>query len=730
MIKAEWLKILKTKKMLISVIAILFVPVLYCGMFLWAFWDPYDKLENMPIALVNEDTGAVLDGETMELGDMLIDKLIDSNQFKFEEVSTEEADKGLEDLDYYIIIKIPENFSQHATTLLEDSPEKLKIQYIPNEGYNFISAQIGDTAIGRVQAEVNKQVSATYAEKLFDSITKLGDGFTEAADGADKLDEGAKKLANGADDLQGYLEQLASSTIELSDGTGTLTAGAKSAATGASELANGVSTIADGSSQLAEGAKNAATGADTLKQGITTYTQGVAQVASGQQELTAGQASLAENLSLLAQGTADIDDKIKALADGSSNVANGMDQLAQQLQAIIPTLPEENQTALKAALAQLQAGSKQVSGGLSQLHEGTNGIDDKIAALSDGANKLNAGQQQVTAGVTKLNGSSAQLVDGATSLASGNTLLANKLNELSAGATKASAGANELATGLNALVDGSNKLNNGTTLLAEKSGELAEGSTTLVDGTKELSDGTATLSEKLAEASDQVNVNPTEDTYDMVGQPVEVEKEIVNHVPNYGTGFAPYFISLGLFVGGLMFTIVFPLVEPAIIPKNSTSWFMSKVSVLLAVGVIQSLLTIAIMIWGLGIEVQSMPKFIIMTVITSFAFLAIIQMIVSICGDSGRFIVVILLILQLTTSAGTFPLELLPEKLQFFNSFLPMTFSVQGFKAAISTGDSTFFMFNTSILGAFFVGSLAITFGYFALLHKKRYSKYEEVKAQ
>ena len=84
MIKSEWLKILKTKKMLISIIAILFVPVLYCGMFLWAFWDPYDKLENMPIALVNEDTGAVLDGETMELGDMLIDKLIDSKQFKFE----------------------------------------------------------------------------------------------------------------------------------------------------------------------------------------------------------------------------------------------------------------------------------------------------------------------------------------------------------------------------------------------------------------------------------------------------------------------------------------------------------------------------------------------------------------------------------------------------------------------------------------------------------------------
>lgn len=725
MIKAEWLKILKTKKMLISVIAILFVPVMYCGMFLWAFWDPYDKLENMPIALVNEDTGAVMDGETMELGDMLVDKLIDTKQFKFEEVSAEDADKGLNNLNYYIIIKIPENFSEHATTLLDDSPQKLKIEYIPNEGYNFIGAQIGETAIGRVQAEVNKQVSATYAEKLFDSITKLGDGYNEAADGAGQLDDGAKKIATGAEDLKGYLEQLASSTIELSDGTDTLTAGAKTAATGAGELATGVTTIADGAGQLAAGAQTAATGADTLKQGITSYTQGVSQVANGQKELTAGQASLAENLSLLAQGTANIDDKIKALADGSANVAGGMDQLEAQLQAIIPMLPEENQTALKTALAQLQAGSQQVSGGLSQLHEGTNGLDDKIAALSEGASKLNAGQQQVATGVTQLNGNSTKLVDGAASLASGNTLLANKLNELSTGATKASAGANELASGLNALVDGSNKLNDGTSLLAEKSGELAEGSTTLVDGTKELTDGTATLSGKLSEASEQVNVNPTENTYDMVGQPVEVDKTVVNHVPNYGTGFSPYFISLGLFVGALLVTIVFPLVEPAIIPKNGSSWFFSKLSVLIGVGLIQSLLTILIMIGVLGLEVQSMPKFILMTVFTSFAYLAIIQLLVSIFGDPGRFIAIILLILQLTTSAGTFPLELLPDKLQFFNSFLPMTFSVQGFKAAISTGDSSFFMFNASILGAFFFGALVITFGYFTLLYKKRYSKYD-----
>lgn len=724
MIKAEWLKLLKTRKMLVATIAVLFVPVLYAGMFLWAFWDPYANLESLPVAIVNEDKGATMEGESIQVGDELVDKLLESQQFNFEEIDQKDAEQALKDRKYYILIKIPENFSQHVTTLLDDSPQKLTMDYIPNEGYNFLSAQIGETAMDRIKAEVNAQVSATFAEKLFDSITTLGDGFNEAADGAGQLDEGAQKIVDGAADLKGYLQQLASSTIELSDGSSELTEGAQKAATGANALATGVATIADGSNQLAAGATTASQGADALQQGLNQYVNGVGQVANGQKELTSGQANLSSNLATLAQGTANIDDKIQALADGSANVTGGIGQLTEQLQAVLPLLPEENQAALQTALEKLQTGSAQVSGGLTQLHTGTNGLDDKIAALSEGAENLNAGQKQLAAGVEQLTNSSSQLLEGANSLAVGNSTLAEKLQQLSKGAVDATQGANDLASGLNTLVAGSNKLNDGTSLLAEKSGELAEGSSTLADGTKDLADGTTTLTEKLTEASDKVDIHPTEDMYNMVGSPVEVEKTAVNHVPNYGTGFAPYFISLGLFVGALLISIVFPLVEPAIIPKNGASWFMSKVSILTIVGIIQSFITIAIVVWGLGLEVGNMPQFILTTLLTSFTFLALVQMLVSILGDPGRFIAILILIFQLVTSAGTFPLELLPEQLHIFNTFLPMTFTVQAFKSAISMGDNSFLMFNWSILGAYLVSFLAITFGYFALIHKKRYSKH------
>ena len=727
MIKAEWLKILKTRKMLVSIIAVLFIPVMYAGMFLWAFWDPYAGLPNLPVAIVNEDKGAEMDEVKLDLGDTLVEKLVDSEQFNFIEVSKEQAEKGLNGRDYYMILEIPTNFSEHATTLLDDKPSKLVMNYIPNEGLNFLGAQIGETAMDRVRAEVNAQVSATYAEKLFDSIATLGDGFTEAADGSNKLDEGAQKVANGAKDLKGYLEQLASSTIELSNGTDKITKGAGDAAKGANDLSTGLVKLQDGTVQLQKGAQQAANGATSLEQGLTQYTQGVAKVEAGlntlndkQQQISTGAASIADNAGAL-NGAA------TQLTAGSAKVEAGITALSNQLQGMMASMPEEQAAVLKQTLAELQAGSASVHNGLNSLSAGTEKLQAGANQVSSGATQIAAGQSEVLAGANALTAKSNALMEGAKGLQAGNTTLAAKLGELNAGVNTAVTGSKTLASGLNELANGTTTLNQGTSTLASKSGELAQGSATLADGSTELADGTATLSGKLGEASEKANeVHANKDTYDMVGSPVQVDKESVNHVPNYGTGFAPYFISLGLFVGALLISIVFPLVEPAIRPKNGATWFTSKVSVLAIVGLVQTILTVVIVKWGLGLEVNNLGYFVLTALLTSYVFLALIQMLVSIFGDPGRFIAIVVLILQLTTSAGTFPLELIPSPLQVFNKLLPMTYTVQAFKTSISTDDMSFLMQNYGVLLGFLVAFLAITFGYFMLLHTKRYSKVAE----
>jgi len=724
MIKAEWKQLLTTRKMIVPMIAILFIPVLYAGMFLWAFWDPYANMDDLPVAVVNLDEGAEMDGVELQLGKELSDTLIEDQTFKFTDVSKKDADKGLENQDYYVVIEIPENFSQHATTLLDENPEKLTIVYKPNEGYNFLSAQIGETALDRIRTEVNDKVSSTYAENLFDSIAEMGDGFGDAADGAGKLHEGSGKLADGADELKGYLETLAGSTVTLADGTAELAMGAKKAAGGAQELNTGLGTLSEGSNKLLEGAKAASSGSGELKNGITQYTDGVSKLAESYAMIAEKENEFNGAVATLSEKTKELNGAAGQLATGAATLNEGIQGAAAQLEPYLAALPPEQQEVVNVALNQLLQGSAELSTGLQGLSGGTAALAEGATELQGASGQLAGAHGEALAGLNELNGSSSALREGANSLASGNSQLASGLVEFSEGVADAQRGSADLATGLTSLTEGSDTLQEGTGTLATKSRELADGSNTLVDGTLELDDGVLTLQEKLAEASDTAKeVKPTEKTYDMAGAPVNVEQNGINHVPNYGTGFAPYFLSLGLFVGALLLSIVFPLVEPALKPTGAFAWFSSKVTVLGIVGLIQALISVAIVVFALGMEVVNMPLFILTAIITSYTFIALVQMFVSIFGDAGRFVAILILILQLTTSAGTFPLELIPKPLQIFNTLLPMTYSVSAFKSAISTGDIAFLWTNNGILLGFMVVFLAITFGYFALIFKKRHSK-------
>lgn len=727
MIKQEFLNIFKNKKLLIPVLAVLFIPVLYAGMFLWAFWDPYEQLNELPVAIVNEDLGAELDGEQLSVGKDVTKKLIEGKQFHFVEVSKEQGEEALENQDYYMVIEIPSNFSQHATTLLDKQPEKLMIEYKPNEGFNFLSAQIGETAMERIRAEVNKQVVASYSEKLFSSISKMGDGYGEAAVGAGKLTDGANELSSGATDLRGYLEQLASGSVDLAEGSTKLASGTVKASNGASDLNEGLGKLSTGATQLQQGSSRVSEGAGQLQQGVASYTQGVAQVSTGLTTANEKELQLVAALNQLQEGATTANHTVGQLAGGASQVTSGIETLSQQMAPILASLPEEQQVALKGAFAQLQQGSSQVSEGLGALQGGTEQLSGGLNQASVGAGKLADGHTEVAKGLATLTHSSIPLNEGASSLATGIGTLTNKLSDYQKGVESASAGSQKLSSGLQQLVEGSNQLTSGTSELAIKSDELADGSSRLVEGTAQLAQGTTTLQDELSDASIKADeVNPTDDTIEMASSPVEVTKSAINHVPNYGTGFAPYFLSLGLFVGALMISIVFPLVQSAIPPTSGWAWATSKMVVLGIVGVAQALMAVAILLFGLGLEPVNLGWFIATAIMTSFTYLAIVQLLVSVLGDSGRFVAILVLILQLTTSAGTFPLELIPRPLQIFNQWLPMTYSVQGFKAAISSTDISFIQWNMGILFTFFFVSVACSISYFLVLFKRRFSHIQQ----
>ncbi|HDR4763305.1 TPA: YhgE/Pip family protein [Bacillus thuringiensis] len=925
LLRKEFTEIIKSKKILIPIIAVLFVPILYAGMFLWAFWDPYKQLDDLPVAVVNLDKGVVFDGKPIEVGKGLVDNLKDNTSFKWEFVSEKEAKKGMEGRKYYMLVRIPDDFSSNATTLLKDDPKPLNLEYIPNESLNFLSSQIGGTAIEKIKGEVSSTLTKTYAEKMFDSIQDVSKGLADGAEGANKLHDGSSELHDGSSKvtdglhtLQGKSGEMKDGVGKLFDGSGKVTAGLNTLNSKNGEMQIGIGKLVDGSGKVTDGlhALNSNTGigklvdgsgkvtdglhalnsnagigklvdgsgkvtdglntlnsktgelrdgsekvtgglnkliskSGELKTGTTDLSNGMGKLVEGQSQLEEGSQAIQKGLQELnsnvqksAAGLEEMQSKVPSILntvnekiDGAGENVNQLNELTQStagdaktaaqdvanLQKQIESLPKEYQEQLqpfvtsavkstatvqqKAAgvaggtnklneeVKQLKgeihqttnglqknlpnpAGIKTLAGGIEKLTSAQNefvskfhgfgeGLDNaKIGAdklkdgsvqLIDGVTQLQSGSGKVTAGLGQLSAGVNQLADGSgqvtgglgtlsvgvSKLADGSGQVTGGLGTLSVGVTKLadgssqvtgglgtlSVGANQMAGGVNQLADGSGQvttglgaLSTGSTQLIDGVNKLADGSGKVTDGLVKVNDGSGELAEKLGEGAEKTGeVKGTDKTYDMFASPVKVKTEKMAEVPNYGTGFTPYFLSLGLFVGALLLSIVYPLRDTVGVPKSGFSWFISKFGVLLSVGIIQAIVADVILLFGLGVEVQSIPYFILFSIITSLAFIALIQCLVTAFGDAGRFIAIITLIMQLTTSAGTFPLELIPKFLQPFNAWLPMTYSVSGLKAVVSSGDFDFMWQNIGMLMIFIVVLSLGTIASLTLMHKRKF---------
>lgn len=714
MIKDEIKSIFHNKKLLIPIIAVLFIPILYSGMFLWAFWDPYDRLPDLPVAIVNEDEGSNIDGQKVNLGDDLVTKLEESMDFNFSFLEKEKAYDGLEKQKYYLIVEIPKDFSKNAATLLDKEPKKLSLIYVPNEGFNFLASQIGETAIDRIKMSLSEKVSETYAETMFDKIGELSEGIEQAGRGAERLSNGALELKEGSVTLHDKLAMFARKSIEFNNGIDQVKAGSNELYVGTKKLSEGLGQLQEGQSQLSKASNQLLIGNEELVQGISKTRDGLIKIdqkfpdiVNGTNELQAGVSTLSHSLNLWQQE--------------AQKVSGGMKVLQENLQKIIAQMPEDSmeRIQLEELLNQVSVGSAQLGDTATQLASGAETISDNMGKLSLGQKELHKGIEQLILAGEQLEDGANKVTQGQQDFHSGMLKFNSKIAEAKKGADTLTQGAADLSSGLLQVQDGSNLLTTGASQLEDGAKKIAMGNSELLSGNEQ-------LAEKLLTGAKEASIKVNENNFNMMANPVEVSNKKINKVPNYGTGFAPYFLSLGLFVGALLLSIVFPLREPSSAPCNGLQWFTSKFIILSTIGMIQGIIAATILIIGLGLEVKSVPLFILFSILTSLVFISLIQFLVTLFGDPGRFIAIVILILQLTTSAGTFPLELIPNFLQPFNTLLPMTYTVQGFKSVISSGDFGFMWENTMVLALYIAGCIIGTIFYFNMMFKRKYGIFLE----
>ena len=387
MIKQEWKNILKNHWIQIVLVALILIPSIYTVVFLGSMWDPYGNSGNLPVAVVNKDKAVDYNDKKLDVGNQLVDKLKDNDSLDFHFVNSKEANKGLKDGDYYMVITIPSNFSKNATTLLDKNPKKMVLNYTTNPGTNYVASKMDDSAIAKIKAEVSASVTKTYAETIFTSIGTMSDGFAEASDGTQQLSDGMTQLEDGNKTISDNLKVLASSSLTFKDGTNTLTKGLKDYTNGVVtvnngiyQLKTGVGTLGSATPTLASGVSDLNTGAQALNKGVSDYTAGVSQALAGANQLV-------ENNTALNAG-------VKALGEGAEKLVVGNQQVVDGVKKL-----QENLETSKKTMAASQDSLTQLSDGKTSLDNYATLI--KTLNASGDAKKQGIASKLLTSGMSR-----------------------------------------------------------------------------------------------------------------------------------------------------------------------------------------------------------------------------------------------------------------------------------------------------------------------------------------
>ncbi|MED3551784.1 YhgE/Pip domain-containing protein [Cytobacillus praedii] len=606
----------------IALIFLIIVPLIYAGFFLAGYWNPYGKLDNLPVAVVNQDKGSMMDGERIEAGEEFVKELKGNQELDFHFISEKKANKGLKNGDYYMVLTIPKDFSKNISTLMDDHPIPAKLISKTNPGENFVASQISSTAVEKINEKISKSITKTYADGVF---TK----FSELATGLENAGNGSNEVYQGINDANHAMAKLGDGYSELNQGMNQLTAGSNKLLNGKEALSSGAANLEKGSLSLSQGMGKLSAGLDTIKTGGEQVTIGIKQWSSGNEKLLQEQTKANESVKLL-------QDQMNAYS--KSHPEAGEDPEFQKLQ--------ETANGLAKATEQLQAGQTQ---------------------LAQGAQKAAAGQESIESGLGEFS---------------------DKLDEAAAGAKDLAAGTVTFNEGFEAWGNGYTSLNNAINKAASGTKPLKEGTEKINDGLEQLSDGAHTLSSKLKDAADKTSgISNSDSLTDMFSEPVVLEQISLSNVPNYGSGIAPYFLSLAFYVGGIMASNILPLGRRKERIVNGTHHLINKLGLVYTIGIIQAIIVDSIVLSVFNLEVASIPLFVFSSIVVSLTFMTFILMLVTVFGIVGKFLAVTFLVFQLATCGGTFPMELGTPLLSKIGQWMPMAHSLKSLQEVISLGN-------------------------------------------
>ncbi|MFR2312902.1 MAG: YhgE/Pip family protein [Weissella confusa] len=599
-----------------------------------------------------------------------------------------------------------------------------------------------------------------------DGAQTLTQGLSQYVDGVAQADAGSQRLTAGLGQLNGQVPALVSGVGQLSNGSNQVTAGL-------GQLNSQVPALASGVNQLATGSEQLTNGVDQLNQQlkdqdfagkITTLQTQVATL----QDIAKDMPSQAQLQSQLQTVQTHLDNLNKASEKDAAAMPANVDKAFAD--AGVQVTPEQK-AKIAASLAtdvnnsetskQIDPIVKDIAALSAQINTFNNAHGDQIMQLGEAAkntdlNEVNTQLEQMKAlptaidtvdenmhklsdGLNTLNGNTGALSNGVSALTNGSTQVSDGLNtlnsktgDLSNGASQLLAGSSQLTTGLDTLNSKRGELSSGAGQLADGARKLNGGANQLTAGAEQLSPalakvqaGNQTLADKMGSAAKQVNdTKATNKTFKQIAAPATAKQTEKDHVTNNGTGMVPYMFSVAMFVGMMALNLMLDMISPRTKISSLAAWMGSKMVMLFGIAVMAATVLYGLSISILGLDpIHPLQTYGFMILI-SLMDAALVTAIYMWFDKAGAFAAMVLLVFQLSGSAGTYPIQLSNAFFEWLHPYLPMTYTVDGLRETIMIGGSA--MPQVEVLFSVFVVSVIAMVIYY-VSHRRHYSMMQDI---
>jgi len=648
-----------------------------------------------------------------------------------------------------------------------------------------ISKQVTKTYAKTIFAEMKKVGKGMNTAA--DANKQLADGTTQIKSGSDQLTSGLQTLSASTLQFNGGAQTLTQGLSQYVDGVAQADSGSQQVTAGLSQLNSQVPALVGGVGQLATGSQDLATGVQQYTDGVTQAATGSEQITNGVDQLNQKlkDQDLAGKITTLQTQIATLQDIAKDMPSQSQiqeqlqTAQSHLDNLAKANATDAAAMPAnvdkafadagvqvtpEQKAKIAASLTtdvansetskQIEPVVKDIATLSAQIVTFNNAHGNQIQQLADSANKtslndvnnqleqlkvvptaintLDGKMHELTNGLDTLVGKSGDLTNGATKVSGGLDTLNGKTGDLSNGASQLLAGSSQLTTGLDTLNSKRGELSSGAGQLADGARKLNGGANQLTAGAEQLSPalakvqaGNQTLADKMGSAAKQVNdTKATNKTFKQIAAPATAKQTEKDHVANNGTGMVPYMFSVAMFVGMMALNLMLDMISPRTKISSLAAWMGSKMVMLFGIAVMAATVLYGLSISILGLDpIHPLQTYGFMILI-SLMDAALVTAIYMWFDKAGAFAAMVLLVFQLSGSAGTYPIQLSNAFFEWLHPYLPMTYTVDGLRETIMIGGSA--MPQVEVLFSVFVVSVIAMVIYY-VSHRRHYSMMQDI---